>query len=122
MKPTIQNIKDLRSTIDQKKKFYIRESEHLNERITHLNVEVELLQDDFQEKSMQFQDFTDKQGQFQSSIKYLQDHASEYTKGIATNLKDEIKEDGPKIVESFKRAFKKTIHKQKQRRKYKIES
>lgn len=41
--------------------------------------------------------------------------AGEYSSGIASNIKDELKEDGPKIAEVFKRAFKKTAQKQKVR-------
>jgi hypothetical protein len=63
-----------------------------------------------------FDDFMDEQGQFQSSLRYLQSHAGEYAKGISSNVVDELKEDGPKIKETFKRAFKKTAQKQKARR------
>ena len=32
----------------------------------------------------------------QSSLRYLQSHAGEYTKGISSNIVNEVKEDGLK--------------------------
>lgn len=122
MKPTLRNFKNLDERIQQKTKFYSRESEHLNNRITDLQQDFTSLQRELDLKSIHFQDFADKQGNFQQSIRYLQDHAGEYSQGITKNLKNEIKEEGPKILESFKRAFKKTINKQKIRYKSKRES
>lgn len=115
IKPTMANVKDLNELLDQKKNYYTRESQHLNERVTLLNTRVELLQEEAEIKSVSFKDFSNEQGQFQTSIRYLQGHATDYAKGISTNVKDEIKQDGPKIKETFKRAFKKTFQKQKAR-------
>ncbi len=115
VEPTLNNIKDLNELITQKQKVYTREGEHLNEKVTDLTDRVELMQKDVEEKSVHFQDFIDEQGQFQTSLRYLKDHAGEYAGGISTNIKNELKEDGPKIVETFKRAFKKTAEKQKVR-------
>lgn len=120
-KPTIRNLKKLNDLIKQKKNLYTRESEVINKRVTALSQDADLIQKELQEKSVHFQDFAHEQGEFQSSIRYLKNHTSEYSKGIATNLKDEIKEDGPKIIKSFKRAFKKTVQKQKVRRQIKRE-
>ena len=115
LQPTMNNIKDLKDLITQKQNFYLRESDHINNRVTDLTKRAETLQLDVEEKMVHFQDFGNEQGQFQTSLRYLQDHAGDYAKGISTNLKDELKEDGPKIVETFKRAFKKTAQKQKSR-------
>lgn len=114
-KPTIKNIKELNETLDQQKAYFTRESDHLTERVTNIQERVELLQQDAEEKSKHLEDFMDEKGQFQTSVRYLQSHAGEYASGIGSNLKDEIKEDGPKIKEYFKRAFKKTYEKQKAR-------
>lgn len=116
MKPTIDNFTNLKTSIEQKSNFYIKESEHIKKEITLLNNDANLIQEEIQEKSVYFKDFAHEQGEFQSSIRYLQSHATEYSKGIATNLKDEIKDEGPKIIKNFKLAFKKTIQKQKARR------
>lgn len=118
MKPTLENLNDLNETINQKKEFYTRESQHLNERVTSLTQRVEGIQSEVEVKKMHFEDFMDEKGQFQSSIRYLQSHAGDYAKGISGNVKDELKEDGPKIKETFKRAFKKTAEKQKARRRH----
>lgn len=117
MKPTIKNMKKLNAEIEHISKLYTRESEDLSKRFTQISLDAGLIQSEIQEKSLHFQDFAHEQGEFQSSVRYLQDHAAEYSKGIASNIKEEIKEDGPKIMKSFKLAFKKTIEKQKARRK-----
>lgn len=114
-KPTLHNVNELNAIINQKKKFYTREAEQLNKKVALLNQDAELIQNEVQEKSLHFQDFTHEQGEFQSSIRYLKNHAAGYSKGIAQNIKDEVKEDGPKIIKSFKLAFKKTVQKQKVR-------
>lgn len=113
IKPTFRNLNELNTVINQKKKFYTREAEELTHRITLLNEDTEYIQQEVQEKKVQFQDLAHEQGQFQSSVRYLQDHAGDYSKGIAENITSEIKEDGPKVMKSFKLAFKKTIEKQK---------
>lgn len=115
-KPTLKNINDLKEDIDQKTKYYTREGEHLNEQVASLTQRVEGIQSEVEVKMIHFDDFMDEQGQFQSSLRYLQSHAGEYAKGISSNVVDELKEDGPKIKETFKRAFKKTAQKQKARR------
>lgn len=122
MKPTLENVKKLNAAIQHTSKFYTRESENLNERIKQLSLEAGLMESEIQEKSLHFQDFAHKQDEFQASIRYLQNHAGEYSKGIATNIKEEVKEEGPKVIKSFKLAIKKTIKKQKARRKNKRES
>lgn len=115
IKPTLANIKDLQENLAQKGNYFTREGKHLNEEVTNLSKRATLLQKDVKEKTVYFDDFMDEQGQFQTSLLYLKDHAGEYTKGITTNVKNEIQEDGPKIVDTFKRAFKKTYQKQKLR-------
>lgn len=115
IKPTIENINDLNETVTQQTNYYTREGEHLTSRVNDLKERVEFLQEELDEKNVYFQDFLDEKGQFQTSLNYLEAHAGEYTKGIATNVKDELKEDGPKIMETFKRTFKKTVQKQKLR-------
>lgn len=115
LSPTLKNIKDLNEVISQKSNYYMRESDHLNERVTTLTERVENLQTEVEVKMVHFEDFTNEQGQFQSSIRYLKEHAGEYGKGISSNVADEVKEDGPKIAETFKRAFKKTAEKTKLR-------
>lgn len=122
MKPTIKNLKNLNTKLQQKTQFYNRESQHLNNRVKELSLEATNLQQEVAVKSIYIQDFTDRQGEFQSSLRYLQEHAGEYSKGIAMNVKNEVQEDGPKMMEVFKRAFKKTAQKQKQRFKSRKES
>ncbi|SHE89495.1 Uncharacterized protein YoxC, contains an MCP-like domain [Atopostipes suicloacalis DSM 15692] len=113
IKPTLKNVDHLKEVINQKTKYYTRESQHLNERITLLTQRVDGIQSEVEVKMVDFEDFTDEKGEFQSSLRYLQSHAGEYTKGISSNIMDEVKEDGPQIIETFKRAFKKTAQKQK---------
>lgn len=119
MKPTMDNFKKLKETIEQKSSFYASESENINERVTLLSHDTDLIKKEIQEKNVLFEEFTHERGKLQSSVRYLQRHAGNYSKGIATNIKDEIKDDGPKIIKKFKLAFKKTIQKQKERRKIK---
>jgi len=115
VKPALKNIDETNQVITQKMEYFNREKEHLTERVTRLNNRVEHLQDEIEVKTALFEDFTDEKGKFQTSIRYLQAHASDYASGISSNLKDEIQEDGPKIWETFKRAFKKTAQKRKER-------
>lgn len=122
IKPTFHNVKEVNAVINQKKKFYTREVEQLNNKISLLNEEAKLLQKDIEISSLHFQDFAHEQGEFQSSVRYLKNHVAGYSKGIARNIKEEVKEDGPKIIKSFKLAFKKTAQKQKARFQNKRES
>lgn len=114
-KPTLTKMKETNETVSEKMDLYNREINHVTERVDQLNERVKLAQQDAEVKMAHFQDFTDEQGQFQTSINYLKDHAGDYASGIGSNLKDEWKEDGPKLKETFKRAFKKTAQKQKVR-------
>ena len=115
VQPTLNDIKELSETINQKKEIYTRDVNHINERVNGINQRVQLIQKDAEVKAEHFQDLMDEQGQFQTSLDYLKGHAGEYASGISSNVKDELKEDGPKILETFKRAFKKTAQKQKVR-------
>lgn len=115
VQPTLNDIKELSETINQKKEIYTRDVNHINERVNGINQRVQFIQKDAEVKAEHFQDLMDQQGQFQMSLGYLKGHAGEYASGISSNVKDEIKEDGPKIMETFKRAFKKTALKQKVR-------
>lgn len=113
IKPTLNQLKETNEVVNQKIEYYNREADHLKNRVEQLNQRVELVQADAEVKSAHLEDFMHEQGKFQTSIRYLKGHAGEYASGIATNFKEEIKEDGPKLVETFKRAFKKTAQKQK---------
>lgn len=115
IKPTLNNIKETNEDIQQKIALYNREVEHVTNEVETLNQRVQYIQADAEIKAGHFQDFMDEQGKFQTSVRYLKGHAGEYTSGIGKNLKEEIKEDGPKLAETFKRAFKKTANKQKVR-------
>lgn len=112
-KPALKNIKDTNEVVSQKINYFTREGEHITERVEHLNQRVTLLQNEVDEKSVHFQDLVDENGKFQTSLRYLKGHAGEYSMGIGKNLKNEIQEDGPKLMETFKRAFKKTKDRQK---------
>lgn len=114
-KPTLEKIKDTNEVVTQKINYFTREGEHITERVEHLNQRVTLLQDEVDEKSVYFKDLANENGKFQTSLRYLKGHAGEYSSGIGKNLKNEIQEDGPKLMETFKRAFKKTKDKQKVR-------
>lgn len=114
-KPALKNIQDTNEVVTQKIEYFTREGNHLTERVNKLNKRIEFIQQDVEVKSVHFQDLTNENGKFQTSLRYLKGHAGEYTSGISSNLKDEIQEDGPKLVDTFKRAFKKTAQKQKVR-------
>lgn len=115
VQPTLGNLQELKETINQKKEIYTRDVNHINGRVNELNQRAQFIQKDAEVKAGNLQDLMDEQGQFQTSLGYLKGHAGEYSSGIASNVKDELKEDGPKIVETFKRAFKKTAQRQKVR-------
>ena len=119
IKPTLEKINETNETLNQKKEYYEREVNHLTDRVDTLNRRVQFIQEDAEEKAVHFEDFMDEQGKFQTSIRYLQGHAGEYATGVGSNLKEELKEDGPRLAETFKRAFKKTAQKQKVRLKNK---
>ena len=114
-KPALKNIQNTREVIDQKINYFTREGEHLKERVDLLNTRVQGVQKELEVKSIQFDDLMDEQGQFSTSLRYLQSHAGDYASGISSNLKDELQEDGPKLAKTFKRAFKKTWGRQKVR-------
>lgn len=115
VKPTLKNINETNQLITQKTNYFKREGEHLTQNIDHINHRVTYLQSEIEEKSVHFQDLADENGKFQTSVRFLKDHATDYAKGISSNVIEEIKEDGPKIGKIFKRAFKKTYAKQKAR-------
>ena len=115
VKPTLDNIKETNEVVTQRIDYFTREGNHLTEQINLLSKRIELLQEVVEEKVAGFQDLSNENGKFQTSLRYLQSHASDYASGISSNVKDEIQEDGPKIWETFKRAVKKTAQKQKVR-------
>lgn len=115
MKPAFRNFKNLKARLEQKTNFYTNEVEHINNQVQKLDQELGSVQKELLLKNIHFQDFIDQQESLQNSINYLQNNAGKYSKGIANNLKNEVKSDGPKIIKIFKRALKKTIHKQKKR-------
>lgn len=117
MKPTLTSFDHLNARIKQKTIFYNKEIENVDHKVQKSNEDFGAVQNDLILKNINFENFMDQQESFQNSINYLQNHAGEYSKGIAKNFKDEVKDDGPKIVKVFKRAFKKTINKQKKRHK-----
>jgi uncharacterized protein YoxC len=115
VKPTLKDINETNDVVTQKIEYFTREGNHITERVNRLNKRIENLQGEVEIKSAQFEELTNEQGRFQTSLRYLQSHAGEYASGISSNLKNELQEDGPKIWETFKRAFKKTAQKQKVR-------
>ena len=115
IKPTLKNIKDTNEVVTQKINYFTHEGEHITEEVEYLNQRVTLIQQEVEEKNVHLQDLTNENGKFQTSLQYLKGHAGEYSSGISKNLKNEIQEDGPKLIETFKRAFRKTKNKQKVR-------
>lgn len=113
VQPVLKNINDMNEVITQKIEYFTREGNHITDRINRLNQRIKLLQEEVEVKSIQFENLTNEQGQFQTSLRYLQNHAGDYASGISSNVKDELQEDGPKIWKTFKRATKKTVQKQK---------
>lgn len=113
VQPVLKNINDTNEVITQKIEYFTREGNHITDRINRLNQRIKLLQEEVEVKSIQFENLTNEQGQFQTSLRYLQNHAGDYASGISSNVKDELQEDGPKIWKTFKRATKKTVQKQK---------
>lgn len=113
VQPVLKNINDMNEVITQKIEYFTREGNHITDRINRLNQRIKLLQEEVEVKSIQFENLTNEQGQFQTSLRYLQNHAGDYASGISSNVKDELQEDGPKIWKTFKRATKKTVQKTK---------
>ena len=70
-KPALKNIQNTREVIDQKINYFTREGEHLKERVDLLNTRVQGVQKELEVKSLQFDDLMDDQGQFSTSLRYL---------------------------------------------------
>lgn len=115
IKPTLKAFKNLNNRLDRELEFYHKEINDLENKVETINHDLNAMQKELAVKSLNFQNFLDHQDSLQHSMLYLQNHASSYSKGIASNLKEELKADGPKIVKVFKRTFKKTFKKQKER-------
>lgn len=115
IKPTMDQLKDTNELVNEKMEYFNREAGHLTAEVENLTHRVQFVQEDAEVKMEHLNDFTNEQGKFQTSLRYLKDHAGDYASGIGNNLKEEIKEDGPTIMETFKRAIKKTGQKQKVR-------
>lgn len=115
MKPAIKNFNDLNTDVQQLIEFYKHKSQDIMQEVQTLKQDVLVMQDDVELKNLSVQEFSDRQRELQSSLTYLQNHLGDYSKGIAMNAKNEIQKDGPKMFKIFKRAFKKTARKQKQR-------
>lgn len=113
VKPTLKNLNNLNNDLNQVINRYKKEGDRLVHKTNDLIDGTTALQENIDVKSTQIEFFSDRQHEFQESLLYLKNHSTEYSKGISKNLVDEVKEDGPTIVETFKRTFKKTFNKQK---------
>lgn len=115
IKPTLSAFKNLNNRFNRELEFYHKEMNELENKVETINHDLSAMQKELTVKNLNFQNFIEQQDGLQDSMLYLQSHAGSYSKGIANNLKEEIKTDGPKIVKVFKRTFKKTYKKQKER-------
>lgn len=116
MKPTLDNIKQTQTVVDGHVRHFTHEGEVIKKRVEDIKARLDYTKTVAEMKTKRFENFSVVAADLGDSLTFLKEHGGDYSKGIAQNTYTEIKTDGPRLAQTFKRAIKKTVEKQKKRR------
>ncbi|MFO8069676.1 MAG: hypothetical protein R6U02_06890 [Alkalibacterium sp.] len=115
MKPTLKNIERTQTTVQDQIEHFTNEGDALQKKVNLIMTRVDSTKDVAEINLERMNELSDYASSLSHSLTYLKEHGGDYSKGIAENTYMELKTDGPRLAETFKRAFKRTIEKQKHR-------
>jgi len=115
MKPTLKNIEQTQTNVQDQVEHFTNEADVMQKKVDLIMSRVDSTKDVAQTNMERMNELSDYMSSLSHSLTYLKEHSGDYSKGIAQNTYTELKTDGPRLAETFKRAFKKTADKQKQR-------
>ncbi|MDZ7835957.1 MAG: hypothetical protein U5K84_12170 [Alkalibacterium sp.] len=115
MKPTLKNIEKTQTNVQDQIEHFTNEADVMQKKVDLIMTRVDSTRDVAEINMERMNELSDYASSLSLSLTDLKEHSGEYSKGIAQNTYTEIKTDGPRLVETFKRAFKGTVEKQKHR-------
>ncbi|MER2063861.1 MAG: DUF948 domain-containing protein [Alkalibacterium sp.] len=115
VKPTLKNIEQTKTNVQDQVEHFTNEADVMQKKVDLLMARVDSTKDVAMTNMERMNELSDYMASLSHSVTYLKEHSADYSKGIAQNTYSELKTDGPRLAETFKRAFKKTVDKQKQR-------
>lgn len=115
MKPTLKNIEKTQTNVQDQMAHFTKEADAIQKKVDLIMTRVDSTKEVTQINLERMNEFSDYASSLSHSLIYLKEHGGEYSKGIAQNTYAELKTDGPLLIETFKRAIKGTVEKQKQR-------
>lgn len=116
IKPTLKNFERTQTNVQDQVEHFTNEADVIQKKVDLIMTRVDSTKEVAQINLERMNELSDKASSLSHSLTYLKEHSRDYSKGIAQNTYTELKTDGPILVETFKRAFKGTVEKQKERR------
>ncbi|HAJ69706.1 MAG: DUF948 domain-containing protein [Alkalibacterium sp.] len=115
MKPTLKNIQKTQTNVEDQIEHFNNEADVMQKKVDLIMKRVDNTKEVAQVNLERMNELSDYASSLSHSLLYLKENGPDYSKGIAKNAYTEVKTDGPRLAKTFKRAFSKTIEKQKQR-------
>lgn len=115
IKPTLKNIERTQTNVQDQVEHFTSEADVMQKKVDLIMNRVDSTKDVAQTNLERMNELSDTASSLSHSLTYLKEHSGDYSKGIAQNTYSELKTDGPRLAKNFKRAFKGTVEKQKQR-------
>lgn len=115
IKPTLNNAKETQEDIQDKMDHFTQETEVIQNKVDHITKRIESVQNETNQKLEGFDELSAHVSDLNESLNYLKVYGGENAKTIGQSTFEQLKTDGPIITETFKRAFKRTADKQKQK-------
>lgn len=115
VQPTLNNLQDMQKNINNKMEHFNHEAEVIQGKVDHLTKRVEKVQSEANVDMEVFDELNVRANELQNSLNMLKETGSENADTIAKDTYEELKEEGPILAETFKRAFKGTYQKQRNR-------
>lgn len=115
IKPTLNNFERTQTNVQDQVEHFTNEADVIQKKVDLIMTRVDSTKEVAEINLERMNELSDKASSLSHSLTYLKEHSSDYSKGIAQNAYTEIKTDGPRLAETFKRAFKGTVEKQKER-------
>lgn len=115
IKPTLKNFERTQTNVQDQMEHFTNEADVIQKKVDLIMTRVDSTKEVAQINLERMNELSDQASSLSHSLTYLKEHGGDYSKGIAQNTYTELKTDGPRLAETFKRAFKGTVEKQKER-------
>ncbi|GEK90854.1 DUF948 domain-containing protein [Alkalibacterium kapii] len=115
MKPTLENLQKTQKYAQDQVEHFTNEANVMQKKVNLIMKRADNTKEVAQTNLERMNELSDQASSLSHSLTYLKENGPDYSKNIAQNTYEELKTDGPRLAKTFKRAFNKTIDKQKQR-------